>query len=314
MKVLVVCSGNAPEGEFCFEIHQAFINEQVQEIRKMGVENDIFLIVGKGLIGYLKNLKKLRNILKLGKYDLVHAHFVYSGLLSILQFSTPVIVTFHGGDNVPKLNIISTIVSLICKWRIFVSKKLYSKLYIKPQKNFSIIPCGIDLKLFFPMDKKSARNVLGLEINDKYILFASSFDEPVKNYPLAQKTICNFKNVNLIELKNKTRQEVNLLLNACDLLLLTSISEGSPQVIKEAMACNCPIVSTDVGDVGEIIKDTDGCYLASFDPADVAEKIKSVLARNQRTNGREKIGHLETDKIALKVLNIYRRICGPAQV
>jgi teichuronic acid biosynthesis glycosyltransferase TuaC len=67
------------------------------------------------------------------------------------------------------------------------------------------------------------------------------------------------------------------LLNAADLLLLTSLTEGSPQVIKEAMACNCPIVATDVGDIREIIGYTDGCYITTFKPSDVAVKIQAAF-------------------------------------
>ena len=93
----------------------------------------------------------------------------------------------------------------------------------------------------------------------------------------------------LIELDNRNREEVNLLLNACNLLLLTSTSEGSPQVIKEAMACNRPIVATDVGDIRELIGDTEGCYLTSFDPDDVAKKIKLALQFETSINASERI-------------------------
>jgi len=116
------------------------------------------------------------------------------------------------------------------------------------------------------------------------------------------------ENCELIELENRSREEVNLLLNACNLLLLTSFSEGSPQIIKEAMACNCPVVATDVGDIREVIKGTDGCYITSFDPEDVAEKIKLALQFKGRTNGRKKIQHFDNDLIAEKVYNVYEQI------
>ncbi len=98
------------------------------------------------------------------------------------------------------------------------------------------------------------------------------------------------------------------MLNASNLLLLTSFSEGSPQIIKEAMACNCPIVATDVGDIKEVIGNTEGCYITSFNPDDVAAKIKLALDFNKRTNGREKIKPFDNELIAKKIYKIYTRI------
>ena len=113
----------------------------------------------------------------------------------------------------------------------------------------------------------------------------------------------------LLELSEEyKRHEVNFLLNACDLLLMTSIREGSPQVIKEAMACNCPIVSTEVGDVKDIIGNTKGCFITSHDPIDVAKKIQLALDFGKRTNAREKIKHLDINIIADKINNIYKEV------
>src|SRR5699024_4954863 len=98
------------------------------------------------------------------------------------------------------------------------------------------------------------------------------------NYALAKKAVSLLDDsVELLELKDKTREEVNLLFNASDLLLMTSFTEGSPQVVKEALACNTPIVSTDVGDVKSLICDVNNCYITSYSPVDVADKIKLAL-------------------------------------
>lgn len=97
-------------------------------------------------------------------------------------------------------------------------------------------------------------------------------------------------------------------MNAPDILLLTSLWEGSPNVIKEAMACNCPILSADVGDGAKVIRKTDGCYICSYDPEDVAEKIKEALEFGKRTNGREKIKHLDEKIIAQKIIGVYNEV------
>ena len=101
---------------------------------------------------------------------------------------------------------------------------------------------------------------------------------------------------------------MSIYFNASDLVLLTSFWEGSPNVIKEAMACNVPIVSTDVGDVKEVIGKTEGCYITSFDPEDVAEKIKLALKFGKRTTGIEDIKHLESSLIAKKIIKIYKSV------
>ncbi|MDT8380503.1 MAG: glycosyltransferase family 4 protein [Desulfotignum sp.] len=158
------------------------------------------------------------------------------------------------------------------------------------------------------MEKKRAKLELGIDPSQEYILFSSSFENHIKNFPLARKALFYLPEISVMEISGRTRLEVNLLINGAELLLMTSFTEGSPQIIKEAMACNCPIVATDVGDVREVVKGTPGCFLTGFDPADVAEKIRLALAFNGRTNGREKIGHLDNRIIAKKIINVYKTV------
>jgi teichuronic acid biosynthesis glycosyltransferase TuaC len=309
MKVLVVCSGNVENLDF--KIHHSFVYEQIESVRKdYRIEYDTFFIKGKGIVGYLKNLKTLKNKIRDYSPDFVHAHFGLSGLLSCLQKIVPVVITFHGSDiNVTKIKYLSRMAAVLSQHDIFVSDKLHDK--IRGSKKYSIIPCGINLDSFYHIDKKEAREKLNMDPAKKYILFSSSFTNAVKNAALAFASIGLLKfNVEFIELKDKNREQVNLLLNACNLLLLTSTSEGSPQVIKEAMACNCPIVATDVGDIRDVISNTEGCYIATFDPADVAEKIKLALDFNKRTNGRDKIQHFDNNIIAKKIFDIYQEVTG----
>jgi teichuronic acid biosynthesis glycosyltransferase TuaC len=308
MKVLIVCSGNA--FNFSFEKHQAFIYDQVNSIYQEypSINFDKFFVTQKGIKGYWKHIKMLKQNLSEKKYDLLHAHNSVVGLLCIFQRKVPVIVTFHGSDiNFPRLNIISSLVSLFAKHIIFVSEKLQKKMYVKIKTSkFSVIPCGVDMKIFKPQNKEQS--------GKKIILFASSFQVFIKNSEFAKTSVSLIdKDFDLVELKDKSRVEVNELLNKADLLLLTSFSEGSPQIIKEAMACNCPIVSTDVGDVREVIGDTKGCYICSFDPNDVADKIKAALDfawTNGRTNGRQRIIEmgLDSETVAKKIIEVYQKV------
>jgi len=98
---------------------------------------------------------------------------------------------------------------------------------------------------------------------------------------------------------------VPIILNASDLLLLTSFYEGSPNIIKEAMACCLPIVSTTVGDVRATIGNTEGCYISSFDPVDVKENIEKAIIYGKRTNGRGNIKFLNSKEISKRLFEIY---------
>jgi teichuronic acid biosynthesis glycosyltransferase TuaC len=300
MKVLIVCSGN--KGRI-----SPFITEQVEAFHNPEVVFSFFLVEGKGLLGYLKNVNRLNKVIEKTAPDLIHAHYGLSGLLANIQRKIPVVTTFHGSDINFLLNRpLSVLASRLSAYCIFVSQQLASKGFANG--NFSIIPCGIDLEVFVPLDKDESRKKMKLEKGVKLILFSGSYSETVKNYPLAKSAVRYLDDAKLIELDGYSREEVNLLMNSCDVVLMTSFSEGSPQIIKEAMACNRPVVSTDVGDVREITGDTEGCYLTSFDPADVALKLKQALVYGNPTKGRRKITHLDSRIIAARIVEVYKKV------
>ncbi|HEY5122403.1 MAG TPA: glycosyltransferase family 4 protein, partial [Ignavibacteria bacterium] len=278
-KVLIVCTGNTKIGEtFDFRLNHSFIYEQTEALKKFNVEFEYFFIRGKGISGYLKNYRRYLRILKTFKPGIVHAHYGLSGLFANLQRKVPVITTFHGSDVfLFKFNRrLSRIANLLSVSSIVVNKKM--GIILRNMTKIQVIPSGVDINRSYPLkisDTLSLRGIEGEKIN---ILFSSRFDYYEKNYPLAKEVIALLGPAyNLIELKGYSREEVNLLMNSCDVALMTSISEGSPMFIKEAMACNCPVVSTDVGDVREVFGNTEGCYIASFSPVDVAENVKLAL-------------------------------------
>jgi teichuronic acid biosynthesis glycosyltransferase TuaC len=313
MKILIVCSGN-------WGYVKPFIREQVEALKNAGVDCDYFLIHGKGFWGYLKNYQCLRKEINEKKYNLVHAHYGLSGLLAVMQRKVPTVVSFHGIDLIDKKSRFTS-TFLISKFHVFLSKTAarYSawnifvnkNIIVFPQKEHTIISCGVDISLFYPLEKKECRKKLQIEENKRYILFGSSFDQGKwKNNELARSTVSMIPNAELIEMKNFSREQVNLWMNACDLLLVTSFFETGPQVVKEAMACNFPIVSTDVGDVKDVIRNTDGCFICSYDQKEVAEKIMLTFAFGKRTNGREKILNYNNKVIAEKVIDVYKKVIG----
>lgn len=290
--------------------HQAFIYDQMEAVNKLGkgIFFQTFFISKKGFKGYLGSLPVLKREINQFNPEIVHAHGGTVALLCNLQRQVPVITTFHGSDiHYGRIRWLSGIAGLLSRKSIYVSQQLRRKAILK-KKSDVLIPCGIDLATFLPLPQEKARKALGFPEDEPYILFCSQFDNPVKNFYLSREALKLLPPIRVEEIAHRTREEVNLLINGASLVLLTSFSEGSPNVIKEAMACNCPIVSVDVGDVKEVIGNTDGCYITSYDPADVADKIKQALAFGRRTTGREKIGHLDSSIVAGKIIEVYKSI------
>ena len=304
MKVLIV--GNNKSGQF-----SPFVTEQVNALKKLGVEFDFYGVDGKGASGYLSNLSPLKKKIHQFKPDLIHAHYGLSGMLANLQRTVPVITTYHGSDiHTRGLNLsISKITTRYSAYNIFVSPWLL-ELSNYHGENKCIIPCGVDTTTFTPIERAEARKELGWDDNEQIVLFAGAFENEVKNSPLAKEAVSLVPNTKLVELRGYTREQVCLLINAANCLLMTSHREGSPVVIKEALACGTPIVSVDVGDVKDVTSGVNGCYISTYDANDIAAKIQQALSFKGKTNGPQSIidKGLSNDIVAGQILKIYQKV------
>lgn len=322
MKILFVCSGNNKFGI------SPIIKSQAESLKENGVYLDYFTITGKGFKGYFKNIFGLKKYLKKNKINLIHAHFGLSGIVSNLaRTSENLVVSFMGSDLIGSnkedgsYTLMSKLWVQINKYFAYnrfdfiIVKSNNIKEKIRKVKNIKVIPNGVNLKVFYPVNKNVSRKKLKLSNDKKIILFVTNPSRKEKNYSLAKKAynLLHSYNVELKVVYEIDQEILNLYYNAADLLILTSFHEGSPNVIKEAMACNCPIVSTDVGDVRKIIENIPGCFLTTFDPEDVVYKIRKALdfAENDRkTNGRLRIIELglDTVTVAQKLIAIYNDV------
>jgi teichuronic acid biosynthesis glycosyltransferase TuaC len=97
-------------------------------------------------------------------------------------------------------------------------------------------------------------------------------------------------------------------MNACHAMVLTSLWEGSPNVVKESMACNLPIVSVHAGDVSEVIDGCEGCFIVPRKAEAIADKLKQILVSPVRTQGRERIRYLEMQKVARQIIDVYNAV------
>ena len=304
MRILIVASYNTNR-------FAPFILEQAEALQKLGSEIEWFGIRGKGIFGYLKAMPNLRAKIRECKPDIIHAHYGLSCLLA--NFATrriPIVSTYHGSDiNEPKVFPLSKAAMSLSAWNIFVSQRNVD--IAKPRNKYSLIPCGVSLSEEQLLSRSEARKIIGWSTSDKKILFAGAFDNTVKDPELAKASVALLEGVELIELKGYNRQQVNTLMCASNCLLMTSRTEGSPQVIKEAMACGCPIVSVDVGDVAERIEGLEGCYIVpSREPKDIAELLKNAIDFEKKTNGRKKIikDGLTNELVAKRIMEVYENI------
>ena len=313
-----------------FADHQLpFVTEQGEAIRALGNDVDYFLVKGN----YLKAVKPLMAKIREWKPDIVHAHFGLSAITAELQSSVPVVTTFHNGETLNwHVNLMSSLMSLRAKHVIYVAQHIRDLVYFKA-KNYSIIPCGVPMEQMTIISKAEARKQLGWNSDKKYILFGGSFDNTRKNYKLLAEavailnhtpyTVHHTPDIICIEMKNLTRSQCALRMNACDLFALPSHSEGSPQALKEAMACNCPCLATDIADVRELFGDEPGYWILrnprnTHERWDADEKsldemvalLKEALAFDGRTNGRERILKLglSNEQVAKRIIKIYQEV------
>jgi teichuronic acid biosynthesis glycosyltransferase TuaC len=303
MKVLFICSGNK------LGRPNNIVFNQADSLRKEGIDVSFYTIIGKGFWGYFKHIFLLRRLLKTNAYDLLHAHYSFSAFTAALTRKRPLIVSLMGSD--AYISGLFRIVSYYFyrnAWDITIvkSSEMQSLLNFK---NAYIIPNGVDLSLFSTSEKGTARRKLGLPQNEKIIVFIANPSRYEKNFPLAEESVqlLNRSDVKLIAVHGISNSTIHDYMNAADVLLLTSKWEGSPNVVKEAMACNLPIVSTDVGDVRYNISDIKGCYISKSEPENICLKLKNALEFEGRTNGREKLISMGLDSVtvAKKIKKIY---------
>jgi glycosyltransferase involved in cell wall biosynthesis len=251
------------------------------------------------------------------EHDIVHCHWGYMPLV-VYPSKKPIVVTLRGGDVFEhqaeraliryreKLADITTrYFSRRARRVIVVSRHLGVNLGGQP---FEVIPNGVDLRVFHPMDQQVAQRALGLSNQRKIVLFGGAAENRVKNFALAEK-VCRLSSHNpiLITLNGVPHETVAVYMNASDALLVTSHREGSPNVLKEALACGLPVLSVDVGDVAEQMRALSGCKVVrSYEPQTLAKELDVILSSRQRISG--PVPDLDQKHIARKLIDVYTGI------
>ncbi len=308
MRVLFVSSGNKRNG-----ISPLVLN-QGESLRKNGVCVVYFMIKGKGVTGYLSQRSELRKTVKKEGIDLIHAHYSLSGMLSTFSMTgRPIVVSLMGSDVYAAFfwKILVRLFSYY-SWKAVIVKTEAMKKKIRLH-NLHVIPNGINMETFKPLDPLESKKKSGFDSKTKHILFLADPARKEKNFPLA-KQACHLllkqTSSKLHVIFEKPQSDIPVLLCAADVLLCTSKHEGSPNVIKEAMACNCPVVTTNVGDVDRLTGEITGCYIANHDPEEIASYLFKAIHLGKRTNGREQILKLGLDENSVSscIIKVYEEI------
>jgi teichuronic acid biosynthesis glycosyltransferase TuaC len=322
MRVLFVVKGKSKGGEIA-----SFILSQLESIKAKGMDISLFPVSGKGVSAYFKSHRQLRKYIIENKIDIVHAHYSLCGWTAVLARSgKPTVLSLMGSDALGEyispnritlksrmVVLLTLLIQPFVEAIISKAENIHNRIYRK--RIAYVIPNGIDLNSVIPGNKIEYKKELGLSTDKIYILFLGYPENNWKNLILVKKALSMLsdKRLELLIPSPVSHDYVVKYLNASDILISTSFMEGSPNVIKEAMACNCPIVTTDVGDARWVIGNTEGCFITSFDPADVAAKIKSALQflnEKGRTTGRQRILELGLDSstVAKRIIEVYKKV------
>ncbi|PWU19380.1 MAG: hypothetical protein C5B50_06680 [Verrucomicrobia bacterium] len=307
-----------------------FIEQQIQSLLSRGLQVQLLFLDRRkeGPWIYYRLGPRLRKAIAEFAPDVVHV--MYGGVMAQQVTSQrnlpPVVVTFHGSDLLGE-NYSGLRRKLISRYGVLCSRKaarqaqgvivvarhLLSALGDGLDLNkVRIIPCGIDLERFKPMDRSSCRDQLGWPSDCFHVLFATSAGDPVKRPELARAAVAKLeeegRRVQFHVLSGIPNTQVPIWLHASDALLLTSRHEGSPTIVKEALACGLPIVSVKVGDVPERIEGIEGCYLAEADAADLARKLELICECLPRLECKKKLHDLSSDAVAIRLEQFYQEV------
>ena len=258
-------------------------------------------------IATISFFKRLKKVLSDNKVDIIHIHCggLWSFYCSIATSAYPKVVTFHGSELLFDFNIAKSLYNN--SKDIYLIVKLS---FINTNIPYEIIPCGVNMDIFTPINRGVCIKKLKLNSNKKYILFINP-SRSIKNVTLAYDVLEEIRksktNIEFLFVENIENMIMPLYYNAASLLLITSLSEGSPIMVKEAMACNTPIVSVDVGDIFSTINNNKYCHVGSHDAGWLAKKTIEVIENKNEVKLRSKIKHQSLENIAKKIINVYLR-------
>lgn len=302
-----------------------FVKEQIDSLDNYLVKNDTYFINAKkkGKIEYFKSIFYLKDIVK--KYDIIHTHHIFVGMIMLFffkQIKHKIIVSLMS-DSTRKGN--SYFTNLLFKSSYKYCLKNASGVIFKSgipdnmkRKNVYYLPNGVNTDFFQEIPKSECKKKLNLDLNRRYILFVSSNNlyRKEKRYDRFQEVIgilrnkYSLKDIEELLLVDTDRENIPLYYNAADVNILVSDVEGSPNSVKEAIACNTKVVATNVGNIEKMLSGLNSCYVVnSFNSHEIADRLYDCL-RHDNIDVRKRIFEQKLDKNSTrqKLVFIYKQI------
>jgi teichuronic acid biosynthesis glycosyltransferase TuaC len=289
----------------------AFVWHQVEALRALGHRVEVVHVRGyQSRWNYLTGALRVFGATWKTSYDVVHVHYGLTGLSALLRWRTPMVVTLHGSDVLQGTlqPFISRLVSKVAAATIVVSPELAARC------PGVVIPCGVDLQRFRRVDRTFARETLGLPAATTLVLFPFDPARSVKRYDVAEAAVGELSksgmDVALLPVWKVPNDQMPLYYSAADVMLLCSDTEGSPTSIKEALACELPIVSTDVGDVRTLLSGVDGAAICDATSSSLAAGIRRLLSTKQQFNvsGRVAMQRYGQETTVRAIEQVYRAV------
>ncbi len=290
-----------------------FVYDQARDVRALGHEVDVLVVEGwRSRWEYLAACDRVRRAVREKSYDIMHIHYGLTGVPALCQNRIPRVLSYCGSDlEVPWQRFVSRWVNRYLQGRLVKSPSL---LPLLGDPRAWVVPNGVNLDFFYPMPKPEARRRLGLPQDKVFVAFVANPARPEKRFDLAQQAVALATErvpMELLVVQGRPHDEIPLFLNAADVVLLTSDYEGSPNIVKEALACNRPVVATAVGDVPWLLKGVRGAAVVQHDPREIARALLQVLEAGA-SNGRERLLALGLDhlSVARKLVALYHEALG----
>jgi len=306
-----------------------FASRQAESLAREGIVADLFYLSSRTSPRRLiAEFLRFRSELARLRPAVIHAHFgTVTGLFAALASGClPLVITYRGSDLNPppacygwraKLRaryglLFSQVAALRAQRIVCVSRQLRDRLWWR-RGAVTILPTGVDAEIFYPETRALARRRLGWSDAERVVLFNAGHDARVKRLELAQAAVVEARRqLPALRLEildgSVCPAVVPALMNAADCLLLTSVSEGSPTVVQEALACGLPIVSVAVGDVVERLEGVRDSAVVAPDPAVLGRALARMVEPPRRSDGRRKIPEFGAPRIALALREIYREL------
>jgi len=260
-----------------------FVWQQAEQLRRLGHTVDVVNILGyRSRLNYVKGIFDTLRKTRTTSYDVVHAHYGLTALPAWFRRDAPLVMTLHGSD------VLGSRFERRCSWLMsrFADAVIVVSEEMRQRIPGIVIPCGVDLDLFRPFDRDDARTRLGWPPDKYLVLFPFDPRRRVKRYDLARAAVDRLTEegirAELMTVCGVENREMPWRYSAADAMILCSDWEGSPTSIKEALACDLPVVATDVGDVREILRGVPGTWLCTRDVDDIARSLREALTLPRR--------------------------------